>query len=218
MSDITNFSDEQLDTQTDFDQWEPAPEFAPPPPAATYRMYVSSVRDIAEKDSAKGKRIFATLDLRIQGGQFDDRAVNFQRVNNVEFQRRDGHKTSFMLDLLKSAGVQQAPRSNKEFAVALQGLADRGPSASFSAQLDWEGVCSTCRDKSLMATTNQTDIQVAKNVAQKDDWDKARTASMKFKNYRAFPTNGNGTKNDSPICSECGESIRAQVNIKRFTP
>lgn len=218
MSDEMNFSDEPLDTQSDFDGWEPAPEFAPPPPANTYPMFVKNIREIKEGESKVGKRIYATLDLCIQGGEFDGRAINFQRLNNIEFTRKDGKRTSFMLDMLKCGGLMQAPKSNKEFAVALQGFAERGPSSVFKGQIDWEGACATCRDKYLMSATSTSSIEDAKNLATKENWDGARKASVKAKNYRAFPMNPNGSRKDTFICPDCGEEVRAQVQIKRFIP
>jgi hypothetical protein len=218
MTDAMNFSDEQLDTQQSFDDWEPAPEFAPPPPAGTYHMYLDKIRDMAEKQTKQGLRLFATLDFRIQGGEYDTRAVNFQRVNNVTFNRRDGKATSFMMDLVKSGGIQQAPTSNKAFALALQSIADRGPGTPFQGQLDWEGVCGVCRDKFLMNATQSGTIEEAKQAATKEDWDGARKASVKAKNYRAFPINANGSRKDIFTCPDCGEEVRAQVQIKRFIP
>jgi hypothetical protein len=218
MSTELNFSDEPLDVQQAFDEWEPAPEFAPPPPAGVYQMYLSNLREIKENETKVGKRVFATFDLRISGGQFDDRAINYQRVNNVEFERKDGKKSSFMLDLIKSAGIQQAPRSNKDFANILQNMAEGGPQFTFKAQVDWEGVCSVCRDKSMMASTNTTTLDEAKVAATKDTWDTARKASVKAKNARAFPLNQNGSRKEEFICAECGNQVRAQVKITRFTP
>jgi len=123
-----------------------------------------------------------------------------------------------MLDLVKSAGIAQAPRSNQEFFVALKGLKERGPGASFSTQIDWRGFCTTCYDKKLMALTATMVGEAAKAVATPEQKREASKYATKAKNYRAFPTNANGLKADSFICQDCKDEVRAQVNIQRFIP
>jgi|WetSurMetagenome_2_1015567.scaffolds.fasta_scaffold11627_5 hypothetical protein len=213
-----NFSDEPIDSQTDFDNWEPAPEFAPPPAAGTYRTYVSEIREAKEFDAKAGKRLNATLDFRIVGGQYDDRAITWQRISNAEFERRDGHRSSMMLDLVKSAGIQQAPRSNKEFYLTLQSLKDRGPAGLFGTQIDWRGFCTGCYEKALMAVTGTTNSEAAKAVATGEQKGTASKEAVKAKNYRAFPTTPNGSKADSFICKDCQGEVRAQVKVQRFLP
>jgi hypothetical protein len=181
-------------------------------------MYVKQVREVKENESKVGKRVYAVLDFCIQGGEFDGRSINYQRLNNIEFTRKDGKRTSFMLDMLKSGGLMQAPKSNRDFVVALHGFADAGPSVMFKAQIDWEATCMTCRDKFLMSVTSTSDIESAKAAASKEDWDNARKASVKAKNYRSFPMNPNGSRKDTFICPDCKEEVRAQVQIKRFVP
>lgn len=213
----TNFSDEPLDTQHDFDEWEPAPEFAPPPPASTYRMYLAQIREEKEVKAAVGKRLNATVDFKIIGGQYDDRAITWQRVSNVEFQRRDGKRTSMMLDLVKAAAVQQAPRSNNEFHKVLHSLVDRGPSAPLAGQIDWRGFCTTCYEKGLMQATGAATVDAAKNIASNEQVKDVSKAATKAKSYRGFPAlpNGGG-RSDTFLCKDCGNEVRAQVRIVRF--
>ncbi len=217
MSDELNFSDEQLETQQSFDDWEPAPEFAPPPPAATYRTYLSEIREAKEFEARVGKRLTATIDLRIVGGQYDDRAITWQRVSNAEMQRRNGKTSSMMLDMIKSAGIAQAPRSNREFYQVLQSLKDQGPAKSFGTQIDWRGFCTTCYEKKLMELTGLS-VDNAKANATPDQKKEASKYATKAKGYRSFPTTNNGGKADSFICNDCKNEVRAQVNIQRFIP
>lgn len=216
MSD-TNFSDEPLDTQHDFDDWEPAPEFAPPPAAGTYRAYLAQIREEKEFEAKSGKRLSATVDFKIIGGTYDDRSVNWQRVSNAEFQRRDGRRTSFMLDLVKAAGVQQAPRSNREFSQVLHSLVDRGPSAPMAIQIDWRGFCTGCYEKSLMQATGASTVDAAKDKASNEQYNDANKYATKAKGYRGFPAlpNGGG-RSDSFLCKDCGNEVRAQVRVSRF--
>jgi hypothetical protein len=219
MSEPMNFSDEPLElSQSDFDDWAPAPEFAPPPPAATYSVYVSEIREEKEFDTQKGKRYSATIDLRIIGGEYDDRAITWQRLSNTEFERKqDGRRTSQLMDLIKSAGIPQAPRSNREYSVALHGLHDRGPAAPFKVQIDWRGFCTSCYEKALMAATGAGTPEEAKAAASGEDKGTASKGAVKAKNYRGFPSNPAGGKADTFVCPDCGEEVRAQVRIVRFT-
>ncbi len=218
MSDEMNFSDEPIDAQQDFDNWEPAPEFAPPPAAGTYQTYLHEIRDAKEFESKNGKRLNATLDLKIIGGQYDERAINWQRVSNMEFKRQNGTQSSLMMDMVKCAGIAQAPRSNKEYYEVLLGLKDRGVGASFKTQIDWRGFCTNCYEVRLMALTGTTSAEAAKAAATPENKKEASKFATKAKNYRAFPTNPNGTKADSFICADCKNEVRAQVNIQRFLP
>jgi hypothetical protein len=218
MTEEMNFSDEPIDVQQDFDNWEPAPEFAPPPAAGTYQTFLSEIREAKEFDFNGGKRLTATVDLRIIGGQYDDRAITWVRVTNAERTRSNGKTSSQMMDLVKCGGLQQAPKSNKEYYVALQGLKDRGPAAGFKTQIDWRGFCTTCYETKLMALTGITTADAAKTAATAEQKKEASKFATKAKNYRAFPTLPSGAKADSFICADCKDEVRAQVNVQRFLP
>ena len=220
MSEPMNFSDEPLDTQQQFDDWTPPPEFAPPPSAGTFSAYVSEIRDEKEFDTQKGKRYQATVDFRIIGGDQDDRAITWQRLSNTTFERRsDGKTSSQMLDLIKSAGVSQAPRSNREFSSVLHGLYDRAKGASFKVQIEWEGFCMSCYEKELMQVTGKGTAAEAKSEATGEQKKSASKSAMKAKRYRDFPEmeNGNGRK-DTFICADCNAEVRARVKVVRFMP
>src|SRR5512137_3014895 len=108
------FSDEPLGLEQDFEKWQEAPEFAPPPPAGKYRAYIDSIRN--EEEYGERKRYRAVLDLRIVGGKEDGRLITWVRLSNKESDRKStGTRSSMLLDLVKSAGVSVAPRSNKDF-------------------------------------------------------------------------------------------------------
>ncbi|MFA5352629.1 MAG: hypothetical protein WC291_00200 [Thermodesulfovibrionales bacterium] len=216
------FSDEPIDVQQDFDNWEPAPEFAPPPPAGTYQTYLSEIRDEKEGDTPVGKRLTAVVDLRIIGGDNDDRAITWQRVSNRESEYQ-GKRRSQMLDLLKCAGVAQAPRSNREFSVALHSVHDRGKGAPFKTQIDWRGFCTTCYEKRLMELTGGETVEIAKSLASNLSQEQRKALgkfATKAKNYRAFPAmdGDKAGRKDTFICPDCGDEVRAQVNISRFLP
>lgn len=220
MSEPMNFSDEPLTvSQQDFDDWQPAPEYAPPPPAGTYQMYVGEIREEKEFETQKGKRYSTTLDFRIVGGEYDDRAVTWQRLSNTEYERKvDGRKTSQLLDLIKSAGIAQIPRSNREYSVVVHGLHDRGIGATFKGQMDWRGFCTGCYEKALMDATGCSTAEDAKAAATGEQKGDAAKVAVKAKNFRAFPVDGNGKKMDAFVCNDCGAEVRAQVRIVRFTP
>jgi hypothetical protein len=211
------FSDEPLNIESDFDQWQEAPEFAPSVPAKTYRLYVAQIREEKEVDAAVGRRLNVTLDFKIIGGEYDDRSITFQRLSNIEFKRRDGKQTSFLLDLLKSAGVQQAPRSNKDFSLLLHQLLDRGPSAPFGGDADWRGFCTNCNDIALMKATGRDNAKDAKDAASSEQKKEAAKYATKAKSHRGFPIGPDGQRKDTFICKDCGNEIQAQVRVTRFT-
>jgi hypothetical protein len=218
MADELVFSDEPLDgVQQDFDSWEPAPEFAPPPPAGTYQVYLSEIREEKEFEGRQGKRLAATVDFRIIGGEYDDRAITWQRLSNAEFERRgDGKRTSLMLDLIRSAGVTVAPKSNNEFHKVMQSLLDRGKAAPLKVQVDWRGFCSGCYEKSLIRQTGAPNAAAAKEAAEKDNYDTANGEAVKAKSYRGFPLTESGSRQDSFICPDCGNEVRAQIRVSRY--
>ena len=216
------FSDEPLNIDRDFDEWEPPPEFAPPPEAGNYSTYLSEIREedeyeITQPDGVKSKRLRATVDMRIIGGEFDDRAITWQRVTNGEYVRKsDQKRTSMMMDLVRSAGVSQTPNSNAQFSKALHYLKDQGPAAMFKTQIDWRGFCVNCYERKLMEMTGAGSPQEAKDRAGSDGVKEASAFATKAKNARAFPQGAGGRRKDSLICPECGQEVRAQVRVIRF--
>lgn len=220
MPDELIFSDDLLDgAQEDFENWEPPAEFAPAVPAGVYSMYLTEIREPKEFDTKEqGKRLSASLDFRIAGGPNDERAITWQKVTNIRFERGrgSGKFSSRMLDVLKSAGVQQAPTSNKEYFAALQALQSRGKAACLKGQVDWRGFCTTCYERALLRQTGSPDIQAAKVAADNDQYQIANKEATKAKSFRGFPLNDKGVREDVMLCKECGDEIRAQVNITRY--
>jgi hypothetical protein len=213
------FSTEPLNIENDWDQWDPPPEFAPPPEAGTYRMYLAAVRELDEYETKIGKRLKAVVDFRIVGGEYDTRAVNFQRLNNYAFTRKsDGKTSSQMLDMIKSAGVSAMPRNNAEFADVLNMMKDQGTGLTFGAQLDWEGWCKTCYEASFMKETGAANVKDAKELAKGnyEVFDAAADFATKAKNARGFPQRPDGKRKDSFLCGDCGQEVRARVKVVRF--
>jgi len=215
---MSTFSNEPIpDVQQQYDDWEPQAEFAPPIPAGVYNFYLAQVRSEREINTQKGLRYMAQVDVRVLGGEHDDRAVTYQRVSNAEFERPrgSGKFTSTLMDLAKTAG-QQPPKSNQEASELLNSMVQRGTGVSFKAQVDWRGFCIPCYEKALKRLTGAYDVAEAKSTADKDQYKEANAAGSKAKSMRNFPEDGNGNRKDTLICPDCGNEVRANVEIRRF--
>jgi hypothetical protein len=123
-----------------------------------------------------------------------------------------------MLDMVKCSGLAQAPHSNKEFYAVLLGLKERGAGATFGTQFDWRGFCTSCYESKLMTLTGAESAEVAKTAATPAQKKEASKFATKAKNSRGFPTNAGGGKDDTFICKDCKNEVRAQVQIQRFLP
>ncbi len=202
------------------DDWEEAPMFLPPPPAGDYRAFIHEIREVKPfrtvVDGAELTRINAVLDFKILGGPHDGETVNFQRISNMEFQRRGGSKviSSKMSDLLNSSGFQPQPYTNDGYEAALNRMKEDKRPCAFT--LEWEGFCSTCYGEALKTATSCVDLAAAKSVANKDQFKLASNAGMKAKNYRGFPEDNNGGRLDFYLCPACNGEIRARARIVQF--
>lgn len=214
-----NFSDEPLvpDILDHYENYAPAQEFAPAVPAGVYQFYLAQIRDAAEFDTDDGKRLSTTLDLRVVGGEHDDRAVMFQRLSNGLFERPrgSGHLVSQLMDLGKAA--KQAPAlSNQQAIEMLEHLVEAGAGESFPAQIDWRGFCNSCYTKKICEITKEKSAVEAKKAATSEQRIEAANFATKAKSHRAFPINNDGKREDNFICPDCDDEIRAQVRIQRF--
>lgn len=212
------FSDEPLNIEQDFNEWEPAPEFAPPPQAGTYTVYIDQIRSEEQFEvPTVGVRYKVVVDLRIVGGEYDNRTITWQRFSNKEVTRKaTGKRSSQLLDLVKAAGMKQPPRSNNDFHLVVNRLKDLGPGATFMVQIDWRGFCTPCFEKKLMELTHTATPDDAKHVADGDQRNEASNFATKARNYRGFPVAGVNQRKDSFICEGCKNEVRAQVQIQRF--
>lgn len=211
------FSDAPLEgAREQYEQWEEVPEFLPPPKWGNVRGFIDQIREEKEYDTAKGKRLSVTVDLKLVGGEDDDRVVTYQRFSNQSFDSKaTGTSHSFLLDLIKSAGVRQAPLSNKDYATVVRHLRDT--STTFSWQGDWEGNCMTCFYNKLKEITQTTSDAEAKRVATPDQKKEANKFSKRARDFRGFPTiDGTDKRRDSFTCETCKGEVRAQYRVKRF--
>lgn len=220
------FSDEPIEgIEKSFEEWVQPPEFAPPPPAGTYRVYIDQIRSEEEfnaiVDGREVKRYRCVLDLRILGGAHDGRVITFQRLTNRENLRKaTGTTASQLLDVVKATGVSSAdlPNSNKKFSLFVRTMKDRGAAMSFGVQIDWRGFCGTCYERKLMELTGTVTADAAKDAAKSspDCFNEASDYATKAKNYRGFPPNPAGGLKDSFICDTCREEVRASVRLTRI--
>jgi hypothetical protein len=203
-----------------FENWQEPQEFPPPPPPGKHSAIIKDIRECKEANHV----LSVTLDLEVRGGEADARPLNFVRLSGKMFDR-GGYRTSQLLDFVKSAGAQQVPHSNKEFAILLKFLQDQGKTVNF--QLDWRAYCSSCANSKLMELTATVTDEAAKDalayLRQTDGkkFNEVRSAvgkvGTKFKNYKAFPLVPNtDQRKDLVDCPTCGAELRAQANITRW--
>lgn len=196
--------------------WREAPEFPPLPPADNYQLQIKKIREVQKMQTEDGQRLVAVLDFKIVNNpKFEGRSLNFNRVSNAEFVTKDRGRTSFMLDLVKSAGVTMKLANNKDFVAILNEMESNG--TVFGGQLDWRGFCVDCYERKLIELTQAPAKDVAKNRATKENKKEAAKFATKFRSYRDFPSvPGNGDKKEIVECPDCGEELRAQGQIQRF--
>lgn len=214
------WSDEVLpDIEQALEAWVEPPEFAPPVPAGKYVGHVDTIREETQKIvEGLGKRWYATFDIRIIGGEQDERTVTFVRVDNVERLRKaTGTMASKGLDLMKAASITAPLKTNKDFHEALLRMKEMGPAVKFGFQVDWRGFCSNCYESQLMRATGAATAEAAKSLSTPQQRGSAADFATKAKNYTKFPDSMNGKgKQDSFICNDCKETVRASMNVTRF--
>lgn len=210
------FSDEPIESKVVWEDWEEAPEFAPPPPAGIYRMHVALVREQrAFKNRDGADRFGATVDYRIIGGEYDDRAITFVRLSNAEFER-NGKYTSTLADLAHAIGQKEALRSNRDFQQWLLAMVAQGKQNFFTAQLEWRGFCTTCNEKALMRVTFTGSAAEAKEKATPEQYTEAQKEGTKAKSARGFPKDKDGKTLDTFLCDSCKNEVRARAEIRRY--
>jgi hypothetical protein len=220
MSDNIAWSEDVLpESEQAQDNWVEPPEFAPSVPAGKYIGYVDAVtRQEQISIEGVGQRWFATFDVRIVGGEYDERVIKFAQVNNVSRTRKmTGTVSSQGLDMLKSAGWTGPLRTNVDYKEALLKMKELGPAMKFGFQCDWRGWCQTCYGHKLMQLTGADNADAAKAVATKSQKAEAGEFAEKASNYSRFPDNPGGKgKKDSFLCPNCGETVRAKVQVLRY--
>lgn len=205
-----NLSDDPIEgIEEAFDNWQEAPAFAPPPSPGPQRATFA-----IDKATAVDGVLKLELTFTVVGGDSDAARIPFQRVSSKMFERRDGTKTSQVMDILHSAGVSQSPKSLREVAQQMKALADSGAIVSF--QLDWRGTCLDCYKSHLRELTGAATDDEAKNSATKEQRKAADKFAVKAKNAKAFPIGANGERLIEFKCPVCGGDIRAQANIVRY--
>jgi hypothetical protein len=211
--DALDLANESLDVG-DVQNWQEPSAFAPPPPAGEYRAVIDDIVD-ARSFEARGEACLElTINYRIHGGEYDGRAVTFQRVNTF---KRERDKSSTLLDFFKSAGVPSQDLKNisvKDAAKLAQTLADRGGIVKF--YLDWQAYSVPARNQTLIALTGANDYDEARVAADDEAWKGARKAALIATSYRDFPDNGRGGKKPSLVCPLTGEKVEAKAVVKRF--
>ena len=203
-----------------FENWQEPQEFPPPPPPGKHSAIIKDIREAKENDHV----LTVTLDLEVRGGDADGKPLNFVRLSGRMFER-GGYRTSQLLDFIKSAGAQQVPHSNKEFALLLKSLMEQAKTVNF--QLDWRAYCTSCAATKLMELTATVTDEAAKGAlaylmqTDREKGLKVRNevskVGTKFKNYKAFPVVPNtDQRKDLVDCPQCGAELRAQANITRW--
>lgn len=210
------FSEEPLEgIEEDQQNWKPANEFPPPPEPGKYTGFIKQIREIREKlTKDKGPRVVVCFDVQLME---NDRVIAFNWASNIEYMTADRGRTSTLLDLVKSAGIQGIVRTNKDFVSFLQKM-EGNNQITFKISVDWKGSCRTCYSQKLIGLTGEENGDLAAEHATKEQKDEANKFALKFKNYRAFPQADNdpNKRKSVVLCSDCGDEIRAQANISRY--
>lgn len=207
-------SNELLDIG-DVQNWTEPSAFAPPPPAGNYRAVIDSVVD-ARTFEARGKpQLEVVLNYRVLGGEYDGRAVTFQRVNTFVNDDR-----SSLLDFFKSAGVPDEDLINlsvKDAAKLVYRLAEQAATVSF--YLDWSAYSVPARDFTLRLLTGADTTEEAKAKAEgnNDIWNEAKKAALVCRGYRNFPSDAKGGKKPIITCPITSKKVEARAYVARYT-
>jgi len=200
------------------EKWVESPEFPPAIKPGKHSGIITSIRDMTGDNGI----LKVTLDLECRDSESYGEKINFQRFSSKLFQRRDGTVTSQLLDLIKSSGIEQKPRSLKDLAEILNFLMTDEKFVNF--QSDLRTYCSACGNNKLMEITGEAtaeDAKVALQNMEQSEKNKAyndvRKAAEKHKNARAIPINqATGRHLDSVECPDCGADLRVNAAIVRW--
>lgn len=205
-----NLSDAPIEgLEEAFDNWQEAPPFAPPPEPGPLHA-----RFAIDNGGVVDGVLKLELTFTVVGGNSDGGRIPFQRVSSKLFERRDGTRTSQVMDILHSAGVAQSPKSLREIGQQMTALSNAGSIVSF--QHDWRGACADCYKSKLRELTGSATDEEAKAASSKEQRKAADKFAVKYKNWKAFPIGPNGEKLVESKCPACGGDIRAQSNIVRY--
>ena len=211
IEDLNKISTKPLEEVPDIENWEAPSEFPPIPQPGNFVLSIGELRDFTENaDKTVGT---AVLDFVTLEGE----RISFQRLSNRVFERRDGTKSSQLLDLgMSSNSLTTYPQNNQEWAKLLLNLKNR--QAKFGGTVNWRGFCNTCYQSKLVAITQTSSYDEAKVRASSEEKRLASGFATKAKDARGFPENGGGHRKENFTCNDCNSEIRAQGRITRFYP
>lgn len=210
-----------------FEHWQEARDFPPPPKPGKKSAIIADIREVKQNNGI----LNIQLDLTLKGGEDDGHALNFTRLSSKMFER-GGVRTSQVIDFFKSAGVAQAPQTNKQIGMLLTHMKDAATTVNF--QVDWRAYCMDCGNKVLMEQTGELTDEAARNMLVNilmtdpkrgvEIQKTVRKAGEKFRSYKSFPEAPNAqagpdgfvARQDVVKCPTCGAELRAQANITRW--
>ena len=209
-----------------FDAWSPALEFPPAIRPGKHSAIISDLRDASVKNNV----LNVSVDLECKGNGEDGEKVTFVRLSGKMFPRfRDGVVSSQILDLIKSSGIDQKPKSNKDLLAIIKYLQDGNKFVSFKSDL--RTYCTVCANKVLFAATSVepegTSVEEVKaaqtmayNILSAMPAEEAkrinkeiRKAGTKHSSAKAIPLGASGRHLDIVKCPGCEADLRVQVNI-----
>ncbi len=195
------------------DGWQEQPEFPPPPPPGKKRGVISKINYEQSKQRDDGN-VTLVFDLEIRGGEEDGRSIPFMRASSKLYDR-GGSRTSQLIDVLQSAGINTGVRTVKDIVEAVKALSDQGRLVHF--QLDWQGYCTTCAKEKAVELTGEFDSTEAFKVLTPEHRKEVGKYATVYKGYRKFP-DVNGVKQGSGVCSNDPnhDDVQARANITRW--
>jgi len=210
--DFSNLPDEQL-TEEQLgawgDDWQEPVDIPPPIPAGRYLLKISKIHeDRSNAFEYQGKsHLSVVLDFAVAEGPLANRsAETYAQLNSMP--SFFGNRASDIGNLLNAAGLTQPPASLRAMHDTLVRMVASG--TSFEGRVEWEGHCSACYERALLAATDALDIEAAKAAAsmlgkeeKKRAYNEARKAGKKVSKMTQFPTAPNGNYIPFFACPQC---------------
>lgn len=133
MVDIAQFDLVEPDP-IEWDQYQEAGEYAPPPPKGEY---MGQAPPSWEFGAGKERQLLAKGTVTIKNGPADGYEVRYVTISNKKYKNRNA---SQMADYLRACGIASRPGSNQEFADLMASTCNR----VFKFSLDWDAYCKDC--------------------------------------------------------------------------
>lgn len=193
--------------QPDFDNYQDAQEFPPPPPEGTYSFRTTK----AEIEKFENGVLTVLYDHELfdmaSGNKIGD--LRFDRVSTKVFKRNEV-PVSMAADQLRAIGVAERPSSPRQWGEQLlnvKSFCDAGN--MWQGAIKWDGYCGH------KGTEHETKMENGKLVGGKE--------AFTVKGMKKFPqegaANGSGPHYaDTMPCPTCKQEVRARAKVDRRIP